>query len=126
MSARLTIVAPCDWINANSRMHWSKRAHLTRTWRHATAWQAKKQRLPVFTGQVDVHAIVHKSTPNRFDAHNLTNTAKAAIDGLQDAGVLAGDDSRLLRRLTIEDGGKRDRAQLVLIVTEVESAGGAA
>lgn len=90
----LTVPAPCAWINANDRgMHWGAKARLTRQWRDAACWAAKAAKMPTFAGQVHIEAHVHKVHGRSYDASNWAPTAKAAIDGLRDAGVLLEDDN---------------------------------
>jgi len=116
----LTIVAPCDWINANDRAHWTKRRYLTQTWRVAAGMSARAHRIKPFAGQVDILVRVHKARAGgRWDPHNLMPTAKAAIDGLVDAGVMPDDSRAYLRTTSIEDGGTRDRNAITLVITEV-------
>lgn len=111
------IPAPAPWINANQRLHWAARARLTRAWREAAGWHARADRIARFTSPVNIRAVVHKSTIARFDPHNLVPTVKAAVDGLVDARVLLDDDSEHLRVLSVEDGGRREKPCLVLLVT---------
>lgn len=120
----LTIVAPCDWINANQGGHWTKRAYLVKTWRHASAWACRQRRIKPFTGQVDVLVIVHKASRSggRWDPANIGDpTGKALIDGLVDAGVLVDDDHKHLRRKSSERGEQKSRNAITLVITEVEA-----
>lgn len=112
----LVIPAPTEWINANNRRHWAAKASLTATWRHAAGWQARAARLPRLTGPVHVTAIVHRADQRRADAANCSDTVKAVIDGLVDAGVLPGDHDQVIRSTTIVPGEIRDRSALTVIL----------
>lgn len=86
----VTIPAPCKWINSNQRIHRMAEAKLTAAWREAarTAW----------TGDTHTDAPVHitchiwKPRRGRYDPGNLYPTAKACVDGLVEAGMIADDD----------------------------------
>lgn len=92
----LFIPQAADWINANDRGHWAKRAQLTRAWRHAAGFTARRHKIPRFES-AHIIATIHKATGRGYDASNLQPTLKAIVDGLVDAGVLDDDDnSRLI------------------------------
>lgn len=118
----LTIPAPCDWLRLNgghgNRYH---RASLTRQWREAAAWQARRQRIPaVVAYPVRIVATVHLDTrPSRWDATNWLLTAKACVDGLVDAGVLADDSNRHVVGPDMRAGGPWADAALVLTITNL-------
>jgi len=125
----LTIVAPCAFLNANQRIHWTKRNYLTQTWRTAAAWAARARKIAPFTTQVDVLVIVHKASRagGRWDPANIADpTGKALIDGLVDAGVLADDDHKHLRYKSSGRGESLSRNAITLVITEVAEAGDAA
>lgn len=116
----ITVVAPCDWINANDRAHWTRRKFLTGNWRKASGFAARAARVKPFAGQVDITIRIHKAKPGgRWDPHNLMPTGKAAIDGLVDAGVLPDDSRTYLRVTSIEAGESRTRNAITLVITEV-------
>lgn len=116
---QLTIPAPCEWVNANQRGHWAKRARLTKTWRTAARLWARKAGLP--TGLVKVHVVatVHKATNRSYDAHNLNLTAKACIDGLVDYGLIPDDSNAYLVGPDMRAGAK-GQPRLVLTIQETE------
>jgi hypothetical protein len=115
----LTIVAPCDWINANQRLHWTKRNYLTQTWKTAAWTKARSQRVAPFAAVVDIAVVIHKQRNGRWDPHNLMPTSKALIDGLVKAGVLVDDDRKHLRRVSIEAGEVKARNAVTLTIAEV-------
>lgn len=114
----LTFDAPDDWFGANHRMHFAVRARLTKAWREAArdaAWLLPS--MPFYMEPVILRATVHKPTRRIYDPPNLLGgSVKAAIDGLVDAGVLAGDDSRFIVETRIRAGEVRKPSQLVLEV----------
>jgi crossover junction endodeoxyribonuclease RusA len=89
----IALEPPCDFINANSRLHHHAKAKLTKAWRDATRAQAD-----VLSGgwTIPVHIVVSIRFPNniRRDVGNYYPTAKAIVDGLVDAGVLPDDDDK--------------------------------
>ena len=118
----MTVVAPCEFLSANQRLHWSKRAYLTKSWRHAAGWAARAARIYPFATQVDVTVTVHKARAGgRWDPHNLMPTVKAAVDGMVDAKVLRDDSRDYVRRVSIEAGEPRPRNAITLVITEVSA-----
>lgn len=118
--AKIEIPLVGDWLNSNARLHWAPRANLVRAWRSAAYFVGRNSRIQ-FTEQVDIVAVVHKRTASsRWDPHNLMPTVKPAIDGLVQAGVLADDDTKSVRRVSIEAGAPdKIRPGLTLIITPV-------
>ncbi|MDO5619287.1 hypothetical protein [Kocuria sp.] len=109
-----------DWLNSNQRLHWAPKANLVRRWRSAAYFVGRNAKA-AFTEQVDIVAVVHKrKTTTRYDPHNLMPTVKPAIDGLVQAGVLTDDDTKAVRRVSIEAGSPDQlRPGLTLIITTV-------
>lgn len=95
----LTLEPPCDLISANGRLHFRKRAELTKKWRGLAGETAA---LYANTGFAERHDRAHITVTIRFatnhrrDVGNYYPTAKAIVDGLVDAGVLPDDDDRHL------------------------------
>ncbi|MGN6589489.1 MAG: hypothetical protein ACTHKE_04280 [Sphingomicrobium sp.] len=89
----LDVPAPGPWLTANQRHHWRKKATLTALWREAGRGCVPDDSTP-FTGRVRVVATIHKPTDNRWDPGNWYLTAKAALDGIVDTGLLADDSHR--------------------------------
>jgi crossover junction endodeoxyribonuclease RusA len=90
----LSFPAPADMITLNDRLHRMKEAALIVAWREAVGWQAlakfrRTHHLP--PSIVDVALPVKGK--RRRDPHNWTPTAKAALDGLVDAGWWPDDNS---------------------------------
>lgn len=111
----LEIPATFGWINANQRLHFRTKADLTRQWRQAACIYAKAAKIrPYGDLQVRIVATVHRTTGGRFDPLNWSPTAKAAIDGLVDAGLFPDDDSKHVIGPDMRAGEKRDYPMLVL------------
>ena len=111
-----TFPAPCDLLNANQRMHWAKKARLTRDWRwtaHRRAQQASLSPL------ARAHITVTLSFPDRRrrDVNNYQPTAKAIVDGLVDAGVLPDDSDAYLVGPDMRAGERSSEGWVVVTVT---------
>jgi hypothetical protein len=86
----ITIPAPCTWINSNQRIHRMQHAKLTAIWRETarTLWHHG-----TYTeGQIHITCHIYKPHRGRYDPGNLYPTAKACVDGLVEAGMIADDD----------------------------------
>jgi len=77
-------------LNAERRMHHMTRAKLAREWRSAFAWLARTHRVPRAEGAVLI-VQPHRAKGRAQDCDACHPAAKAAIDGLVDAGVLKSD-----------------------------------
>lgn len=85
--------------SVNERIHWARRADLTRIWRgtttmHTRAWHARNR--SVWNRHKDRPALVCVEIPfpdrRRRDPHNYAGTVvKAIVDGLVDAGLWPDD-----------------------------------
>lgn len=75
-------------LNANQRLHWSKRAAMTKLLRAEAMLHAVDQ-----PRMARAHLTVGVGWPDkrRRDVHNIFPTIKACIDGFVDAGVLDDD-----------------------------------
>jgi crossover junction endodeoxyribonuclease RusA len=81
-----------QWLTANQRLYWRRKAERTKAWREATAWRARHARIP----RLDRALIVCElrfAVRRRRDPANWAPTAKACVDGLVDAGVFDDDDA---------------------------------
>lgn len=83
------------WITANQRLHWSSRSRLTRQWREYAAAEAEHAGIPAMTGAY-IKAELRFGDKRRRDPANWAPTAKAAVDGLVDAGLFPDDNSTVL------------------------------
>ncbi len=92
MTTTITIPAPCDLINANSRLHWAKKARLTKQWREAAGWAAKAARVAPMDS-AHIVATIRFQHHRKRDVGNFAPTIKACVDGIvADARLLPGDD----------------------------------
>ncbi len=88
---RLTVAsAGLPWINANNRLHFMARSALTRNWRVKAAVEAINAGVPRLE-KARIECELLFSDSRRRDPGNWAPTAKAAIDGLVDAGVFVDD-----------------------------------
>lgn len=114
MTITVTIPAPCEWLNSNQRLHPQQKARRSRTWRDAA--KAAAQGLPPFACPVRIIAHVQKPIRNRFDPGNWYPTAKACVDGIVDAQLLADDDYRHVEGPDMRRG-EPGPAALILTIT---------
>lgn len=77
-------------INAERRMHYQTRAALVREWRESFMILARANSVPIYDKAVLIVQPHHIKGPLQ-DVDACHPAAKAAIDGLVDAGVLKGD-----------------------------------
>jgi hypothetical protein len=104
-------------LNAERRDHWSQSRALTREWREAFAWLAIRQRRRFTSCHVLV--VTQMRSPVQ-DTGNAYGAAKAAIDGLVDAGVLPGDGPEVIRSITFlapTKVGKDDPEYLAIVLS---------
>jgi crossover junction endodeoxyribonuclease RusA len=120
----MLLLPPLELITANGRYHWAAKARLVRAIRQATAWQAKAARIPRLER---AHIIAEYLPPDRRrrDPANWAPSAKAAVDGLVDAGVLEDDDHTRVTGPDMRLGdlapltANRRMPRLRLLITEV-------
>lgn len=111
----LVTVSHSRWANLNgSRGHWAKHQELMEEWKDIAALKARGAGLA--QTPVTITATVHRTGKGRADAHNVTPTIKACIDGLVVAGVIPDDNDSVVRRLSIEAGERTARPTLTLAV----------
>jgi hypothetical protein len=107
-----------ELLNANQRLHWAPKARITKTIRDAAHILTRQAKVP----RLESARIVCVYEPNdqrRRDRSNWHPSAKAAVDGVVDAGVLADDSDRYLDGPHIKIGEVHPRGRLVLHITEV-------
>ena len=118
--AQFTISAPADWINLNQRLHWAKKAELTRQWRLAAHVAAQQAKVHQGFSKVHVTAYITKPTRRAFDVHNLIPTMKAVIDGLVDYGVVADDSTKYLTGPDMRVSDETGPASITLTIKEIQ------
>jgi hypothetical protein len=111
-------------LTSNQRQHWATKARHTKVIRDMAWILAKHSRIqPMQAAEIEVEV----TWPNRSrkrDSHNLQPSAKAAIDGFVDAGLIPDDSDKHLRKLTFtssEETHKTDgvACYLKFTITEV-------
>jgi hypothetical protein len=121
MTHLLSITAPAAFIRSNQhRDAWRTRATLTKVWREAAGWEARRQHLPAQPTPVHVVATIHPDSNRAYDLDGVAVTVKACIDGLRDVGVIPGDDVRFIPGLTLRHGGQWADATVVLTFHPIE------
>lgn len=114
----VALPAGMQLINANKPMHWHTKAKLIKEVRATTAILARAAKLP----RLQRASVVVEYRPpdkRRRDVHNLYPTAKAAIDGLVDAGVLPDDNDHHLLGPDMRRGQHEPLGRLVLHITDM-------
>lgn len=108
------------WLNSNLRMHRQQEAKLTAAWRTEAALRLAERGwdLTPYDGPVRVTAHVWKPRAGRYDPGNLYPTAKACLDGIVDAGLLADDDWKHVIGPDMRHGGKGPAALVITITQE--------
>jgi hypothetical protein len=109
-----------ELLNANQRKHWSAKGRTTKAIRDAAHMFALADRIPAVSR---AYIVAEYRPPNRRrrDVHNLFPSAKAAVDGLVDAGVLPDDSDEYLTGPDMRLGEVVAGGQLVLHITEVSA-----
>lgn len=105
-------------LNANQRLHWRKKAPLTRALRQQACVLAKQAGIPTL-GRAHILGEFRPPDRRRRDVANLYPSFKAAIDGLVDAGVLEDDDDTHLVGPDMRLGKVHLGGQLILHITEL-------
>ena len=117
---RLELPAETKLINANDRMHPVKRAPFIKVIRNAAWAMARHHKIPTLQ-RAHIFYVVHPDTRGRRrDPGNWSPSAKAAVDGLVDAGVLPDDDHTRLLGPDPRIGTPVKGSQLVLWITDLD------
>lgn len=104
--------------NTQRRWHHHRRADAVRRWRQAFALLAREQRIPLLDA-IEITATPYLANRRgQQDVGGCYPAAKAAIDGLADAGVVPDDGPDHVRSLTFTAPVFGQGDALVLIVTE--------
>ena len=115
----LTVQSELPMLNLNQRLHWAKKAQLTKHWRRLALTHAMAADLPLNLNRVHIIAHVVKPTNRQYDVHNLMPTLKACVDGLvTDYGLLPEDTNKHLIGPDLRQGGKGEPA-IIIEITEI-------
>lgn len=116
---RLVLPAAGAWITANQRHHWRRTAALVKIWRGRASWEAKRLGVPTLVA-ARVIAELQFRDRRRRDPANWAPTAKAALDGLVDAGVFADDDATRVVGPDMRLGETAKEPALILHLVPIE------
>lgn len=116
------LLPPVQLINANEvrHWHWSDERKAAAAIRQASATLARTGRVPRLERGRFLYVIHPRERTQRFDPLNWALSAKAAGDGLVDAGVFADDDSRTVIGADARAGNLVDPANIRMTLVIVE------
>lgn len=118
-SWRIELPAGVTLMNSNDRLTIRQRARLTKDLREAGQAAALKAKVPRLE-RAYVTCYLRPHTRGRRDPGNWYPSAKAFLDGVVDAGVLADDDSTHVLGPDMRLGEIiKPRPQLVLVLTDL-------
>ncbi|WP_371634448.1 hypothetical protein OG693_39260 (plasmid) [Streptomyces sp. NBC_01259] len=119
-SWRLELPAGLFLLNDNQRLHFRRKAEYIDLIRRASALTAKAAKLPTFD-RIHLYYVIHpKPGTRRRDPANWSPSAKAAVDGLVDAGILPDDNHTRLLGGDPRLGTPVKGSQLVLWLTDLD------
>lgn len=86
-------------LNLNDRDHWTAKSKKTRAVRRIVKAKVLAQGLPTGLGHISTQLVWMTPDARRRDEDNLVATAKAAWDGLVDAGIVEDDTPQFMTKL---------------------------
>jgi crossover junction endodeoxyribonuclease RusA len=92
MSTTIVIEPPCDFLNANKKLHHQPRAKLVKAWREAACAAVLAGFHPDYYERAHITVTYRLSNNRRQEVSNLQPTSKAIVDGLVDATLIPDDD----------------------------------
>ena len=113
------------WTMNNERTwHWSKRASRTKETRERFGWLCLVEKVPKLEYvSVDIVPMV-KNRGSLADPAAHYPSAKAAIDGIVDSGVIPDDSGEYINRITFWSPVVSNRDGLQVIITDERKPGG--
>lgn len=108
--------------NRSRREHWAVVRRTARDIRAAAMVAARNQRIPTLDKAHVVYVIHPTPQTRKRDPGNWAESAKAAVDGLVDAGVFVDDNSAHVLGPDPRLGDPVPRGQLVLHITPLPTA----
>ena len=119
-SWRLALPAKTKLINANQNIHFRRKAELVKVIRNAAWTMARHSNIPALQ-RAHVYFVIHPDeVVKRRDPGNWAPSAKAAVDGLVDAGILPDDNKDHLLGPDPRIGDPVKGSQLVLWITDLD------
>ncbi|HEY5834935.1 hypothetical protein [Streptomyces sp.] len=120
-SWRIELPAKTLLVNANDNLHFRRKAERVKVIRNAAWSVARHMKIPALE-RAHVFFVIHPDTKGRRrDPGNWAPSAKAAVDGLVDAGVLPDDNHTRLLGPDPRIGTPVPGAQLVLVITDLDA-----
>jgi crossover junction endodeoxyribonuclease RusA len=122
MTWTLTLPWTKPLLSLNDRMHWARRAAITKAVKQTTCVLARNARIPA-QDRITVQLHYQPRDRRHRDEDNLFAFVKPCVDGIKAAGIVADDDSRHVTHLpaVIHDPLPGQRAgALWLVITPVE------
>lgn len=107
-------------LNKERTLHYHARAKKVKEWREASCVSCIARKIP------KLNVVEIRFTPHRRNRQGMADTAahfpvaKAMIDGLVDAGILAGDGPDTVRRLIFEAPVVSGESKATIEITELE------
>jgi hypothetical protein len=119
-SWRLELPAKTKLINANQNLHFRRKAEMVKVIRNAAWTMARHSNIPALQ-RAHIYFVIHPDTSiKRRDPGNWAPSAKAAVDGLVDAGILPDDNKDHLLGPDPRIGIPVKGSQLVLWITDLD------
>ncbi|KIF04734.1 hypothetical protein PL81_16965 [Streptomyces sp. RSD-27] len=115
-----------DLINANEvrRWHWSRERKTAAAIREATAVLARTSGIPPLTRARVLYIVQPKARTRVFDPSNWALSAKAAVDGLADAGVFEDDNASIVTGVDPRAGERQNGARIRMSLVIVDQGRG--
>ncbi|WP_030372445.1 RusA family crossover junction endodeoxyribonuclease [Streptomyces rimosus] len=103
-----------ELINANAvrGWHWAEERKVAASIRETAAVLARAQRVPRLVRARVVYVVKPKMRTRVFDPSNWSLAAKAAVDGLQDAGVFEDDNAAVVTGVDPRAGERQSGANI--------------
>tara|TARA_R100001163_G_C5020040_1_gene163092 strand:- start:223 stop:612 length:390 start_codon:yes stop_codon:yes gene_type:complete len=109
-------------LNSERSWHWSKRATRTKSTREKFYWLAKLEQVPKLEYvSIDIIPLIKSGGGAIADPGSHFPSAKAAIDGIVDAGVIPDDNGKFIQKITFWSPQVNESVGLRVVITERDS-----